>query len=94
MDEGKITKIKKAVKGNFELSPAHYQSFEDRYGFFRSLNEALVSGMDLPADADILDVGCGTGASSLQLMEAYAEMPSLGPGQFSGHARDSPLEDQ
>ena len=70
MDEGKITKIKKAVKGNFELSPAYYQSFEDRYGFFRSLNEALVSGMDLPADADILDVGCGTGASSLQLVEA------------------------
>jgi ubiquinone/menaquinone biosynthesis C-methylase UbiE len=70
MDEGKITKIKQAVKGNFELSPAYYQSFEDRYGFFRSLNEALVSGMDLPAEADILDVGCGTGASSLQLMEA------------------------
>jgi ubiquinone/menaquinone biosynthesis C-methylase UbiE len=69
MDEGKITKIKDAVKGNFELSPAYYQSFEDRYGFFRSLNEALVSGMDLPADADILDVGCGTGASSLQLLE-------------------------
>jgi ubiquinone/menaquinone biosynthesis C-methylase UbiE len=70
MDEGKITKIKDAVKGNFELSPAHYQSFEDRYGFFRTLNEALVSGMDLPSDADILDVGCGTGASSLQLLEA------------------------
>ena len=70
MEEGKITKIKKAVKGNFELSPAYYQSFEDRYSFFRSLNEALVSGMDLPADADILDVGCGTGASCLQLLEA------------------------
>ena len=26
--------------------------------------------MDVPADADILDVGCGTGASCVQLMEA------------------------
>jgi ubiquinone/menaquinone biosynthesis C-methylase UbiE len=70
MDQGKITKIKAAVKGNFEVSPAAYQSFETRYGFFRRLNEALVSGMALSADADILDVGCGTGASSLQLVEA------------------------
>ncbi len=70
MDEGKITKIKHAVRGNFEQSPAAYESFEIRYGFFRRLNEALVSGMDLPADANILDVGCGTGASSLQLLEA------------------------
>ncbi len=70
MDDAKITKIKNAVKGNFELSPAAYQSFETRYGFFRRLNEALISGMNLPAEADILDVGCGTGASSLQLLKA------------------------
>ncbi len=70
MDEGKITKIKHAVRGNFDQSPLAYQSFESHYGFFRRLNEALVSGMNLPATADILDVGCGTGASSFQLVEA------------------------
>ncbi|MGB6063295.1 MAG: methyltransferase domain-containing protein [Desulfomonilaceae bacterium] len=73
MDQGKITKIKNAVLGNFEQSPVHYQSFEDRHGFFRRLNEALLSGMTLRADADILDVGCGTGASCLQLLEAMPE---------------------
>jgi ubiquinone/menaquinone biosynthesis C-methylase UbiE len=70
VDDAKITKIKNAVKGNFEQSPAAYQSFEARYGFFRRLNEALVSGMGLQADADILDIGCGTGASCFQLLEA------------------------
>jgi ubiquinone/menaquinone biosynthesis C-methylase UbiE len=70
MDDAKITKIKNAVKGNFEQSPAAYQSFEERYGFFRRLNQALVVGMELPPNADILDVGCGTGASCLQLLEA------------------------
>jgi ubiquinone/menaquinone biosynthesis C-methylase UbiE len=69
MDGVKITKIKEAVKSNFEQSPVHYQAFEARSGFFRRLNEILVSGMNPPAGADILDVGCGTGASSLQLIE-------------------------
>jgi ubiquinone/menaquinone biosynthesis C-methylase UbiE len=70
MDEDKITKIKSAVRENFESSPALYHSFEERYGFFRSLNEALLSGMNLPESADILDVGCGTGASSVQILES------------------------
>ena len=73
MDQGKIAKIKNAVSGNFEQSPMHYQSFEDRHGFFGRLNEALLTGMNLRTDADILDVGCGTGASCLQLLQAMPE---------------------
>jgi ubiquinone/menaquinone biosynthesis C-methylase UbiE len=70
MDQDRIAKIKQAVRSNFESSPAQYRSFEERYGFFRSLNEALLSSMLLPHAADVLDVGCGTGASSLQILEA------------------------
>jgi ubiquinone/menaquinone biosynthesis C-methylase UbiE len=69
MDDKKIHKIKEAVKGNFETSPDIYQSFEDRSSFFRELNRVLLWGMKVPAAADILDVGCGTGASSRQLLE-------------------------
>jgi cyclopropane-fatty-acyl-phospholipid synthase len=70
MDEAKILKIKQAVKSNFQSSPAHYQSFEERYGFFQRLNGQLLSRMNLPPDADILDIGCGTGASCVQILSA------------------------
>jgi ubiquinone/menaquinone biosynthesis C-methylase UbiE len=66
---GKIVKIKEAVKSNFNQSPDHYQAFEDRHGFFRQLNQALISAMRISDGADILDVGCGTGASSAQILE-------------------------
>jgi ubiquinone/menaquinone biosynthesis C-methylase UbiE len=65
----KALKIKEAVKTNFNLSSEQYQFFEDRYGFFRQLNQILISSMHIPADADILDVGCGTGAGTAQILE-------------------------
>ncbi len=65
----KVAKIKEAVKTNFNLSTGQYQSFEDRHGFFRNLNQTLISAMPIFAGADILDVGCGTGASSRQILE-------------------------
>jgi ubiquinone/menaquinone biosynthesis C-methylase UbiE len=67
--DGKVVKIKEAVKANFNRSPDYYQAFEDRHGFFRTLNQTLISSMHISAGADILDVGCGTGASSSQLLE-------------------------
>ncbi len=73
MDDAKISKIKAAVKNNFNLSPSHYMAFEDTYGFFRMLNAALLGRMRVPAGARILDIGCGTGASSLQILEAIPE---------------------
>ena len=68
MDENKINKIKLATKGNFDASPVQYQSFEERHGFFRMLTEVLLSRMELPPAADILDIGCGTGASCVQIL--------------------------
>jgi SAM-dependent methyltransferase len=73
MDPKKIAKIKTAVKANFDASPDQYQAFEDRHGFFRTLTSALLARMKLAADAYILDVGCGTGASSLQLLRALPQ---------------------
>jgi len=70
MDPVKIGKIKKAVRDHFDESPDNYQSFEDKYSFFRDLNEELVSRMNIPEQANILDVGCGTGASCRQIVRA------------------------
>jgi ubiquinone/menaquinone biosynthesis C-methylase UbiE len=73
MDERKLLKIKEAVRCNFDLSPDPYQAFEDRHGFFRRLNHALLEPMDLPTRAQVLDVGCGTGASCAQMLDALPE---------------------
>jgi ubiquinone/menaquinone biosynthesis C-methylase UbiE len=70
MEDAKVIKIKSAVRSNFDESPASYQSFERKHCFFKALNGALLSRMNLPLAADILDVGCGTGASSVQMLEA------------------------
>jgi ubiquinone/menaquinone biosynthesis C-methylase UbiE len=68
MDENKIKKIKQAIQSNFDASSAQYQSFEERYGFFRRLTETLLRHMELHANAEVLDIGCGTGASCLQIL--------------------------
>ncbi len=68
MDENKIKKIKKAIQSNFDASSAQYQSFEERYGFFRRLTETLLRHMELHVNAEVLDIGCGTGASCIQIL--------------------------
>jgi len=68
MDEDKVRKIKKAILANFESSPDLYLEFEDRWGFFKQLNSALLSRMNLPVGAQVLDVGCGTAASCEQIL--------------------------
>lgn len=70
MDERKAAKIKSAVRKHFEESPDRYDEFEGRYGFFKKLNGTLLGKMYLPDAPDILDVGCGTGVSSSQILEA------------------------
>ncbi len=69
MEDIKAARVKQAVRANFEDSPSLYQQFEDRSGFFRNLNRALVGKMDLKPGAAILDIGCGTGASSKQMLD-------------------------
>ncbi len=73
MDRDKIDKIKSAVKMNFEDSPQAYREFEDRYGFFRDLNETLINRMHPAAGARVLDIGCGTGVSVKQIHDAIPD---------------------
>lgn len=73
MDQEKIAKIKAAVRNNFEQSPEKYQAFEDRYGFFGNLIRILLTRVPLARGARILDVGCGTGSSSVHIAETVPE---------------------
>jgi SAM-dependent methyltransferase len=78
MDEKKIGRIKRAVQTNFDESPDHYLAFEERYGFFRSLNDRLLARLKPSRGARILDVGCGTGAGSIHLVETVPESRVVG----------------
>lgn len=73
MDVRKLAKIKNAVRSNFEESPNHYQEFEDTHGFFKKLTETLLSRMNLARGAAVLDIGCGTGSSSAQILQTVPE---------------------
>lgn len=62
-------RIRSAVRSHFEDSPAPYDAFEDRHGFFGDLTDALLERMRLAPGADVLDIGCGTGASCRRILE-------------------------
>lgn len=68
MNQDLHRRIRNAVRSNFEASPNDYESFEERNGFFADLNAALLERMDLPPDARVLDIGCGTGASCREIL--------------------------
>jgi cyclopropane-fatty-acyl-phospholipid synthase len=73
MDISKIGRIKNAVRSHFNDSPAHYDAFERRYGFFADLALKLVGPMAIGPKAAILDVGCGSGASTTRLAACFPE---------------------
>ena len=61
--------VKTIVRTNFDSSAELYESFEQQHRFFRDLTNALAVECKLRAGQNLLDVGCGTGASSLILGE-------------------------
>jgi len=73
IDPEKGNKIKAAVRRNFDSSPVQYDEFEARHGFFKNLNSTLLKLLNTQNAKAILDIGCGTGASSAQMMEACPE---------------------
>ncbi len=73
-----IAKIKEAIRRNFNDSPAHYAEFEDSCSFFRDLNQELNQKINVRPGAKILDIGCGFGASSVQLLQDNIDSTVIG----------------
>jgi ubiquinone/menaquinone biosynthesis C-methylase UbiE len=68
-------KFKHAVKNNFNLSLCNYVDLENKHSYFVSLTKQLLDQIDLPAnwppEPTIVDVGCGTGSSVVQLRQSF-----------------------
>jgi ubiquinone/menaquinone biosynthesis C-methylase UbiE len=62
-------KIKLVVRKNFDESTETYDEFEKNHALFRTLTQHLARFCDIDEKMTILDVGCGTGASTFYLSE-------------------------
>ena len=65
--------IRKIVRSNFDRSVPTYLEFEERYGLFDFLARRLAKICGIGKGARILDIGCGTGVSTLMLAELVGE---------------------
>jgi SAM-dependent methyltransferase len=59
--------IKRIVRSNFDESALLYERFERKYGLFRDLTRRLAYACGIEPGMNVIDVGCGTGASSSML---------------------------
>ena len=65
-------RFKAAVEKNFDQSAVAYDRFEDRHHLFETLTRRQLELIEPSVPERILDVGCGTGISTLALHQAMA----------------------
>lgn len=70
-------RFKLAVERNFDQSVAIYETFEEKHHLFGSLTEKLVE-LNAPFQPKrVLDVGCGTGISTLCIHRSFKKKPVI-----------------
>jgi len=74
MEPSRVEAIKNAIKANFDASPPNYDDFERASGLFAFLAAELASSAGVAPGQNVVDVGCGTGISTVVLSEV------VGPG--------------
>jgi len=71
-DRGFAHRFKTAVEKNFDQSADAYDRFEERHHLFETLTTRQLELIEPSRPERILDVGCGTGISTLALHQALA----------------------
>ncbi len=70
-------RFKKAVERNFDQSAGIYDQFEEKHNLFQTLTEKLCE-LNAPFTPNrILDVGCGTGISTLCIYKSLKRKPII-----------------
>ena len=71
------SRFKKAVERNFDESAGIYDAFEEKHHLFETLAKSLCELIAPSEPERALDVGCGTGISTLALYKALPGPPVL-----------------
>lgn len=71
------TRFKNAVERNFDESAGIYDAFEEKHRLFETLTNRLCELIGPSAPERLLDVGCGTGISTLALQKAFPHQPVI-----------------
>jgi len=71
--QSRADSIKSAIRANFDASPDAYDGFEEAAGLFSFLTAELAKEAGVKAGQKVLDVGCGTGLSTMVLLELVGE---------------------
>jgi len=66
-------RIKMIVRSNFDDSVDLYARFEERFGLFRRLAADLALKCEVSPGMVVVDIGCGTGASTFALADVVGE---------------------
>ena len=87
MDPSRNELVKKAVKANFDASPADYDAFEKATGLFSFVARELGIRSGISPGMRVVDVGCGTGISTEMIREmvgngSYLTGIDLSPGML------------
>src|SRR5512134_2371474 len=69
---GSGSRFKAAVEKNFDQSAIAYDRFEERHHLFETLTRRQIELIEPSRPERILDVGCGTGISTLALHKSLA----------------------
>jgi ubiquinone/menaquinone biosynthesis C-methylase UbiE len=77
------SRFKKAVERNFDESAGIYDIFENKHHLFETLTNRLCELIAPTEPERVLDVGCGTGISTLALHHSLPRIPALYAIDFS-----------